>query len=650
MKTSHYIGIDFGTSNSYFCITPENILQPNAICFDDNSSIETAVLWENDEIKDFGTSAVKGWGYASPDERKKWRLSLQFKPDIACSEQAKKDAAAFLASAAGNMKERNILPYGRALRDFSVIIGIPAKTLPGYQSAMNDIMREAGINNFKLVEEPIGALVHHLMRNDIRPEDVGKGIVVIDFGGGTCDVAFMLRLEVKHKFGDPILGGRLFDDLFYSWFAEQNSDVVNNLKEDDKFFLHWVKCREMKEAFSNFMRKNKNDTFKFYVDNLGKFDNATWNEFLHRAENYCPSKEFLYTLENYGEAYKELLSSDKINLIQRFRDAVEDSVTTGKISKSDVKQVVLTGGSSAWPFVKDIVKDVFLLNENNILQSANPRAAIGEGLVLLPGIQNKFNNAIENISAEQDDKVEEITSVVMEEIHTFCKDISNEFVERIFTEAVTPAVNDYIKTGGTIDLLNKKIEAKITEITPQLKNEINIRKPEIEAKIANKIITALDNWFTDNNIKWHKDKNIKLSDVKRAKVPISEMLSFPLEIEIVTATIFALITAGLLGGGGIHLLMSGPVGWIIGFVLGGVGSYFGIKKLASKLPVPAFIMKNKVAEFGIDVILRRAEKESKIKIFNFLLEQFDENRDKIKKHIANIIDNQIKSLDAINSI
>ena len=649
-NNKHYIGIDFGTSNSYFCITPDNVLQPNAICFDNETSIETAVLLEENAVKDFGTTAVKGWGYAAPEEKLKWRLSLQFKPDISTSETAKNDAIAFFESVAKDMKERNVLPNGKSINKFPVIIGIPAKMLEGHKKAMQEIMHSVGINNFKLVEEPVGALLHHIIRRDIRTEDVSRGILVIDFGGGTCDAAFMLRLDVKHKFGDPVLGGRLFDDLFYQWFLDQNPDVESKFDNSgDSYFLHWVKCREMKETFSNMMRKRRNETFRFHIPNYGFLDNATWNDFIYRAENYRPSKSFLNELKSFGHAYEELTAVKTINLIQRFRDAVNGTINNGKVKIENIEQIILTGGSSSWPFVREIVSEIFFLEKEKILESANPRAAIGEGLALLPVIQDNFNATKDKLENEKDSKVMEITNRVMIDIQDFCDGISDNVVQKIFVEAVAPAINSFSETGGTTEQLNSFIETKIESLKPELEKIIESQKPEIEAKIAERIIEILNDWFISHDIKWRKINNVNLMSVDNPHVILGE-IKVPMELELMISMVVGLITASLLGGGGIALLMSGPGGWLIGLGIGTAGTFFGMKKITSMIPIPGMIMKNGLVRKGIDISLNRAKSKSRGKMMNYLLEKFDENQGEIRKQIENYIEEQIKALNSINSI
>ncbi|RLD12417.1 MAG: hypothetical protein DRI44_00680 [Chlamydiae bacterium] len=645
----HYIGIDFGTSNSYFCITPDDVLQPNPICFDNDTSIETAVLWENNEVKDFGSSAVKGWNYASPADKRNWRLSLQFKPDISSSARAKDDAVAFLRSAARYMKERNLLPNAREINNFNVIIGIPAKILAGHKDAMREIMTQAGFDNFKLVEEPVAALLHHIIRHDINTEDIGNGILVIDFGGGTCDVAFMLRLDVKHKFGDPLLGGRLFDDLFYQWFLSQNANVESKFEgASDSYYLHWVKCREMKETFSNTMRKNKNEIFSFHIPNYGHLDNATWEEFIHRAENYTPDKSFLKELKSYGKAYEKLTSEKTINLIQHFREAIESVIKNNKIKIENIEHVILTGGSSVWSFVREIVLETFFLENKQILESANPRAAIGEGLALLPLIKERFNVIKNKLKREQYEKSLEITKSVMADVQDFYSCISDEIIEKIFNEAVAPAVNSFSKKGGTTEQLNSLIRVKVEDLQPEFEKIIEIQKPELKAEISDRITNILNNWFESHNIKKH-NIDINLPSVRNTKIQFGN-INVPSELEFIIASIGGLITASLLGGGGIALLMAGPGGWLIGLGIGTAGIFFGMKKLTSKIPIPGMLMDNIVTRKAIDISLKRAKAKTRRKMLNYLNKQFVQNKEILNNQISNFIVDQIKSLDAINSI
>jgi len=61
-------------------------------------------------------------------------------------------------------------------------------------------------------------------------------------------------------------------------------------------------------------------------------------------------------------------------------------------------------------------------------------------------------------------------------------------------------------------------------------------------------------------------------------------------------------------------------------------------------------MKNKLTRKIIDISLKRAKSKSKKKMLNYLIGHFNENQEKIEEQIGDFIENQIKDLDAINSI
>ena len=108
------------------------------------------------------------------------------------------------------------------------------------------------------MDEPKGALLHHLWHKDFSPQEARRGILVIDFGGGTCDFAFLQSLQVSHSWGDMELGGRLFDDLFFQWFLEQNPGALADMENSgDTYYVHSYLCREVKEFFSLTMARDR---------------------------------------------------------------------------------------------------------------------------------------------------------------------------------------------------------------------------------------------------------------------------------------------------------------------------------------------------------------------------------------------------------
>ena len=156
-----------------------------------------------------------------------------------------------------------------------------AKRRAAFRTKLSQIARTAGYGDVRLMDEPKGALLHHLWHKDFSPEEARRGILVIDFGGGTCDFAFLQSLQVSHSWGDMELGGRLFDDLFFQWFLEQNPGALADMeKAGDTYYVHSYLCREVKEFFSLTMARDRFEKVSKSVGRYGSLRGMDWPSFL----------------------------------------------------------------------------------------------------------------------------------------------------------------------------------------------------------------------------------------------------------------------------------------------------------------------------------------------------------------------------------
>jgi molecular chaperone DnaK (HSP70) len=116
--------------------------------------------------------------------------------------------------------------------------------------------KRAGFQSVVLLEEPVAAAIGYA---SITP-DIGKGILVYDLGGGTFDVAFVLREEdgtfrvpVQPE-GDPFCGGNDIDLVLYDlWEREAQNHFKRNISDlPGKVDLGFItRCRRQKETLSN---------------------------------------------------------------------------------------------------------------------------------------------------------------------------------------------------------------------------------------------------------------------------------------------------------------------------------------------------------------------------------------------------------------
>ena len=180
------------------------------------------------------------------------------------------------------------------------------------------------------------------------------------------------------------LGGRLFDDLFFQSFCEQNPGVLAELRRMRRDFYVWsYLCRLLKEDFSETVGRDPSAVVKADVGRFGRVSNLTRAGFLERAAGFRVSESFREYYRRLGARIPERLLEGGADLVDWFRRAL----ISGIGGLGEVKAVSLTVGSSRWFFVRDFCLEELGLERGRILSSPNPYGAISEGLAILPGVQ-----------------------------------------------------------------------------------------------------------------------------------------------------------------------------------------------------------------------------------------------------------------------
>ena len=380
----HALGIDFGTSNSYFS---DVLMRGGTPSYTDlkfhngQSSVPTCVLYRKEGegwVPDsFGDAAIELWKDLTEEERGDYRFRGGFKPDLSFNQQSYQDSVAFFLSARQYLEDNRILLHFSPEEGRQVVVGVPAENVPGQEEKTLQLLEEAGIFNAILLPEPEGALFYHLFYDSdrISVHMAHQGVLVVDFGGGTLDLAYLQDGEVERHWGNPMLGGRLFDDLFYQWFLDtQKSDVRREMDLDDNLdFLRTFGFRRLKERFSTAWANGSLERFRERITmgvdfDYGVFRRVTLNEFWERARNYRASPDLLRDLELLQEDVARDLRTSTLDLpaliekeLRRFHEDA-DSL--------DLKAIILTGGSCRWPFMQELVRRVF--PEAELFQSADP--------------------------------------------------------------------------------------------------------------------------------------------------------------------------------------------------------------------------------------------------------------------------------------
>ena len=261
-------------------------------------------------------------------------------------------------------------------------------TVPAYFSiAQKDATRKAGelagLEVLMLLEEPTAAAINYTVKNNVN-----SGVfMVYDLGGGTFDVSIIEKIEnipvVLATAGNNFLGGDNFDNLLARYFI----DVLNNdlgydidldlTKKDD---LH--KYNALLLAAEN-VKKNlsQNDTYTISYYDVFK-DNSGVDLII---EDFSRAK--------FEELIRDKIVIDSFNECQKALDAF---VANGR-ELSEITGVLMVGGSSHIPYVRNAVKEKFV--DSGMIKEliiADPDLAVGYGAGIVAATQSMKIEDTEN--------------------------------------------------------------------------------------------------------------------------------------------------------------------------------------------------------------------------------------------------------------
>ncbi len=240
----------------------------------------------------------------------------------------------------------------------SAVITVPAYFNDAQRQATKDAGKIAGLDVLRIVNEPTAAALAYGLEKD-KPEKV----LVFDLGGGTFDVSILEIGDGVHEVlstsGDTKLGGDDFDKKIIDWICEEFKKQEGMDLTNDKQAM-----QRIKEA----AEKAKCELSSVVETSISlPYISADANGPKHLELSLSRAK------------FEEL----SYDLLERCKKPVEQALSDAGLSKSEINEVVLVGGSTRIPAVQQLVKD-YTGKEPN--QSVNPDEVVAVGAAVQAGV------------------------------------------------------------------------------------------------------------------------------------------------------------------------------------------------------------------------------------------------------------------------
>jgi molecular chaperone DnaK len=242
------------------------------------------------------------------------------------------------------------------------VITVPAYFNDAQRQATKDAGQIAGLEVLRIINEPTAAaLAYGLDKND------GKTIAVYDLGGGTFDVSILEIgdgvFEVKSTNGDTFLGGEDFDTQVVEWLAEQFKKKEGMDLRTDKLALQRLKeaAEKAKIELSSTAQTEINLPF-----------------ITARMEGGATTP--LHLVETITRADLEKMVA---KLIERTKEPMKKALADAGLKASDIDDVVLVGGMTRMPRVREVVKEFFGKEPHT---GVNPDEVVAMGAAIQAGV------------------------------------------------------------------------------------------------------------------------------------------------------------------------------------------------------------------------------------------------------------------------
>jgi molecular chaperone DnaK len=242
------------------------------------------------------------------------------------------------------------------------VITVPAYFNDAQRQATKDAGQIAGLEVLRIINEPTAAALAYGM-----DKDDGKTIAVYDLGGGTFDVSILEIgdgvFEVKSTNGDTFLGGEDFDNAIVEFLADSFKKKEGMDLKTDKLALQRLKEAAEKAKIELSSAATTEINLPFIT---ARMEGGTTTP--------------LHLVETITRADLEKMVD---TLIQRTLEPCKKALADAGISKDQVDEVILVGGMTRMPRVREVVEQFFGAKPHT---GVNPDEVVAMGAAIQAGV------------------------------------------------------------------------------------------------------------------------------------------------------------------------------------------------------------------------------------------------------------------------
>ncbi|XP_069745136.1 heat shock 70 kDa protein 13 [Narcine bancroftii] len=261
------------------------------------------------------------------------------------------------------------MPVSRA------VISVPADFDESQRIYTVKAAQLAGLNILRVINEPTAAA----MAYGLHKVDVFN-VLVVDLGGGTLDVSLLNKqggmFLTRAMAGNNQLGGQDFNQRLLKYLYSRIHQRFGTLpfnKQDVHHLRQVVEAAKLNLTFT--------DSVLIRIP-LSLPDPWQPNEMVRHSQGEAGGQNQVMMEETVTRALFEELNQD---LFEKILDPVKEVLTCGQLGPSEVDEVVLVGGSTRIPRIRQVIREFFGKEPNT---SVDPDLAVVIGVALQAGIMS----------------------------------------------------------------------------------------------------------------------------------------------------------------------------------------------------------------------------------------------------------------------